>query len=270
MAMFRGKRVPKGTKILKPVRPNLGIEARYRRDLTAMIKEMHDDVSAAILAEYEDNAPRIAQDALPASALQAVIRRMVKRWQKNFDEGAEKLADWFTEDVASRSQATLRKILRDAGFSVHFQPTQAMRDIMQATVQQNVSLIKSIPQQYLGQVEQLVMRSVQSGRDLHQLTEDLLKRYDITRKRAELIALDQNNKATSAFTRARQEEVGIKKAIWVHSHAGKEPRRTHVKMDGKQYVVTEGMWDSAEQEYVWPGQLIRCKCFSRPVVKGFS
>ncbi len=56
----------------------------------------------------------------------------------------------------------------------------------------------------------------------------------------------------------------------MHSHAGKEPRPTHVKMDGKKYDVTKGMFDTAEKRFIFPGELINCRCISRSVIPGFS
>ncbi|KYF05143.1 phage head morphogenesis protein, partial [Salmonella enterica subsp. enterica serovar Typhimurium] len=76
-------------------------------------------------------------------------------------------------------------------------------------ITENVNLIRSIPQQHLTQVETLVMQSVGRGRDLKTLTDELEKRYGITRRRAALIARDQNNKATSVMQSARQRSVGI-------------------------------------------------------------
>jgi uncharacterized protein with gpF-like domain len=81
-----------------------------------------------------------------------------------------------------------------------------------------------------------------------------------------LIARDQSNKANAVVTRARQLELGIAEAIWMHSHAGKEPRPTHVAMNGKRYKVSEGMWDSAENRFVFPGELIKCSCTGRSVL----
>ena len=123
-----------------------------------------------------------------------------------------------------------------------FKMTRAMRDIMAATVGQQVSLIKSIPSQYFTNIGGLVMRSVQTGRDLEQLTKDLKAQFGVTHRRAAFIARDQNNKATASMTRARQEELGLNDAIWVRSGAGKHPRPTHVAMDGKKYDVRKGMW----------------------------
>jgi hypothetical protein len=208
----------------------------------------------------EDSAapPGLALDAIPAAALQAAIRRLTRRWQRNFNAAAEDLADWFGQSVGKRSDRVLASHLKKAGVTVKFRLSRAQRDVLRATIEQNVSLIRSIPQKYLHDVEGMVMRSVQTGRDLGQLTKSLERTYKTTRKRAAFIARDQSNKATSALNRSRLIELGISEAIWVHSHAGKVPRPTHLKMHGKKFDVAVGMWDPAEGEHVHPGELINC------------
>jgi uncharacterized protein with gpF-like domain len=102
------------------------------------------------------------------------------------------------------------------------------------------------------------------------LAKELQEHYGVTKRRAAFISLDQNNKASSAFNRVRQLEVGITRAIWMHSHAGKKPRPSHVKNDGKPYDVNRGWFDPHEQKWIFPGELPRCRCTSRSIVKGFS
>lgn len=257
-------------KALKATQPNVGIEVAYRRALDKMIMEMHASVLYWVRAAYKANEPRIAQDATPAEVLRKSVANLAKRWQRQFDEAAEKLADYFSSAVEARSTSALKKILKDGGWSVKFQMTPAMRDVFQATVNQNVALIRSIPSKYFTDIEGMVQRSVAAGRDLKQLTDDLQSAYGVTRRRAILIARDQNNKATSSFTKARRLECGITEAIWQHSHAGKEPRPSHVAMNGKRFKIAEGMWDPHEQEWIQPGFLINCRCSSRPIVEGFS
>ena len=72
------------------------------------------------------------------------------------------------------------------------------------------------------------------------------------------------------MTRARQDELGITEAIWVHSGAGKHPRPTHVAMNGKKYDVNKGMWDPAVKRWIFPGEEINCRCISRSIIPGFS
>jgi uncharacterized protein with gpF-like domain len=55
--------------------------------------------------------------------------------------------------------------------------------------------------------------------------------------------------------------LGITEGIWLHSHAGRTPRPTHVAMNGKRYLISKGMWDSAVKKFIWPGEEINCRMF---------
>lgn len=257
-------------KVLRPVRANAGVEAQFRRRLVKEIEDMGLSIRYWLEAAYKAYPPRIAMDAVPANELRDAMAKLSRQWLYRFDELANWIADYFAKDAADRSDAALAKALRDAGFTVKFQMTKEMRDVFRATVHENVNLIRSIPQQYLTNVEGMTMRSVQTGRDLSSLSRDLQEQLGVTKRRAALIARDQNNKATSAFQRVRQIELGVEEAVWMHSHAGKKPRQTHVRMNGKRYDVKQGMWDSAEGRYIFPGELINCRCSSRSVIRGFA
>ena len=255
---------------LAPVRANAGIRADYRRKLLALVDEMINSYRHWLTAAYRANPPALATDALPAKELERALRRLARGWRDRFDKAAEDLAAYFAKSAAERSSASLRSILRKGGWTVKFKMTRAMKDVAAATVAENVALIKSIPEELHRQVEELVMRSVTVGRDLSVLSKSLEKKFGLPRKRAILISRDQNNKATAAFTRARFIEMGIHEAIWLHSAGGKKPRPTHVKKSGKRYDVAKGWLDPAVGRYIFPGELINCRCVARPVVKGFS
>lgn len=259
-------------KKFRPVRPNAGIEAQYRRKILCLVDEMARSTVYWLRAQYRATPPRMAQDAIPARELQKAIEELAKRWQVRFDEASEKLAQHFATSTARRSDDVLRKILRDGGFSVKFKMTPAMRDVFKSIVNENVGLIRSIPQQFHTQVQGIVMRSVASGRDLAPMVKDLQEQFGVTRRRAAHISLDQNNKATAMLQRVRQTEIGIEEGIWIHSHGGKTPRRTHLANDGKKFNIAEGWFDPDPRvkKKILPGQLINCRCVWRPVVKGFS
>lgn len=255
---------------LDPVHPNAGLTAAYQRKLEALVAEMHNSVTYWTKAKYRAKAPELAQDASPAATMRELMRRLARRWTKKFDTLAQEMAEHFATDVQDRTDGAMQAAMRKAGWTVKFKPTRAQNDVLQAVVGENVSLIKSIPQKYLTDVEGDVMRSVATGRDLGALSKSLEDRYDVTKKRAAFIARDQNNKATAALTRVRQEELGITRAIWMHSHGGKEPRPTHLANDGHEYDVGTGWFDPAEGKYVRPGELINCRCVSKSIVPGFK
>lgn len=258
---------------LKPVRPNVGIRAAYRRKLARLIDDMIDDYDRAIRRAYKRDEPAVAKlaaDALASNALKRAIKKLAKTWNDRFDDAADKLAAYFSRSVSQRSDRSLQKILRDGGFSVKFKMTHAMQDVLNATVAENVALIRSIPEEFHTALEGIVMRSVTVGRDLSALTQTLEKRYGLTRNRAAFIARDQNNKATANFTRVRQLEMGITEAIWLHSAGGRKPRPTHVKNSGQKYDVAKGWYDPAVKAFIYPGFLPNCRCVSKPLIRGFS
>lgn len=258
-------------KALPPVGPNAGHRVAYSRKLCKLVEEMARSYERWITAAYRSNPP-LAQDEVPARALERLLSTLGLYWRRRFEAMAPKLATWFATSIDKRSTAVLKKVLRDGGLTVKFKMTPELKDVMAAAIAENVSLIKSIPQQYHTEVEGLVMRSVSTGRDLRQLTRDLRKRYPITEKRARLIALDQNNKATSMIQRTRQAEAGIEEGVWMHSHAGKEPRRTHLANDGNTFSIKAGWFDPDPKvrKRIWPGELINCRCTWKPIVEGFS
>lgn len=268
MAVSR-KRTPTGkSKVLAAVHPNSGIEAAYRRKLDALVAEMHKSVLFWLSAAYKATPPKMAADASPAEMLRRAFARVARRWQRRFDDMAPNLAKYFATASMERADGALASILKEGGMTVEFKMTPAVNDAFRATLFENVNLIKSIPQQYLTQVQGSVMRSVQTGRDLGVLRKEIEARYELTRKRATLIAKDQNNKATAVITRARQSELGITQALWMHSSAGKHPRASHVAANGKPYDVAKGMF--LDGVWTFPGHEINCRCVSRSIVAGFS
>lgn len=227
---------------------------------------MHNSTLYWLKAQYRQTG--LAQDASPAIMMRGAMRKLSRRWLRKFDLLAKKLAERFTSDVMKNSDASLSTALQQAGFTVPFKMTAEMNNALQATITENVNLISSIPQQYLTQVETLVMQSVSRGRDLGTLTNELQQRYGITRRRAAFIALDQNNKATSTMQSARQRALGIHRGRWRHSHAGKEPRPSHVKADGEAFDLDKGMF--LDGKWVMPGEEIGCRCTWESILPGLE
>lgn len=265
---LRPTRLSRPVPALKPVHPNAGIAAAYQKRLDRLVSEMAASVTFWLEQQYRMTPPEMAADASPARTLQAAFRKLARRWQGKFDRLAPDLADYFATAVNERSDKALASILKRGGFTVKFTPTRAQNDVLQATVGENVSLIRSISSQYLVSVEGDVMRSVQAGRDLGALSKALQARTGVTKRRAALIARDQNNKATAAMTRVRYQELGITRAKWLHSRGGKEPRPEHVAFSGQTYDVSKGAY--LEGKWTWPGVEINCRCVSIPVVEALA
>lgn len=265
-------------KLLRLVHPNAGVRAAYSRQLLRLIDEMQRSTLWWLRAAYRkneerivaDSAPRMAQDASPARVMQKVLGRLFRYWMRRWNDKARKIAEDFVRNSARHTTSSYEQAFREAGFTVKMDPSRARNDVVQALIAENVSLITSIPKQYYSDVTGLVQRSISMGRDLAFLTDELEKRYRVTRRRADLIARDQANKATEAIKRVESERLGVKVGIWVHVPGKYTSRATHKAMNGKAFLLSEGMWDSEVKRKVLPAELVACQCTYRDFVPEFG
>lgn len=235
-----------------------------------MVEEMQNSLLYWLRANYRSAGvgQGMAQDDSPAMMMRKAMDKLSRRWQRRFDQIAEELGKRFADRALKNTDVSLSNALEQAGMTVKFRMTAPMNDAYQAVVGEQVGLIKSIASQHLGDVQGVVMRSVQTGRDLGQLSKELQERYGVTKRRAALIARDQNNKATGTIQRARHESLGITEGIWKHSHAGKVPRASHVAANGKRFSLKAGM--VIDGKPTWPGHEINCRCTYEAVIPGFE
>lgn len=217
----------------------------------------------------------LASDAsTPVTRLSKEIDKWGRKWIAKFDLMSKKLSLDFANRNGQATQASMMSAFKKAGFTVAFRPTPAAINAYQLVAKAQVSLIKNLPQQFYTQIQTHVWDSIKRGGDLHTLSKKLEQQYGIERRRAALIARDQNAKSKEVIEDARLRELGLRQGIWMHSHAGKEPRPTHVKFgaEHKLYELGKGIYDPdpTVQKYVLPGELINCRCTKRVYIPGFD
>ncbi|MDA3854460.1 MAG: phage minor head protein [Bacteroidales bacterium] len=257
----------KKTRITRGIRPNIGIEAAYSKKLTSMASEMERSVFYFMKAAYKKQDPAMTDLLAKDSALSNIslaYAKLGRQWRKRFNDEAEDIAKKYVSKAGLYTELSFMNALKDIGFTVQFKPTAAVRQIMAASVKENISLIKSIPQKHLEKVEGIAMRSISKGGDLEDFVNSLKEIEGVTTRRAHNIANDQMRKISSTIRNARAAETGIEEAIWQHSNAGAHPRESHVQANGKKYKIAEGCF--IDGEYIQPGEKINCRCFPKYVL----
>lgn len=257
---------------LRAIRPNAGIEAWYQKQLQSLVAEMANSVQYWIMATWRANTPlnSMAADDGPVRSLRSVMERLGRKWTRRFDRAADELSAKFADKSLTHTNAAMQAALKDAGFAVPFKLTADMREAIAGTIAENVALIRTIPQQYLGKVESQVWRSVASGGDMATLAQDLQANYGVTYRRAALIARDQSAKAHAAIENVRRQQLGITQAVWIHSGAGREPRPSHVKAGADKLVFDLDKGAYLDGEWLLPGYAVNCRCVSRSIIPGWE
>lgn len=254
------------TKTIRPLRPSAGLEAWYRRELKKAVKEMSHSVEYWLRAVYRRREDEIiAEDASPAWNIWDDLKRTMKRWQKYFDELGERLARRFVGRLSKAEKARFEQALKDAGWTVKFRTPRGVNNILQSAIIENIKLIKNLPEKYFMDVQSACSIAIQNGKDLAFLERELRKIEGINERRARTIARDQSNKITAALDREHASNLGITDAVWVYTYGSKEPRHTHVEMDGKRFKLSEGLYDPNPKvaRKIQPAELINCRCMYR-------
>ncbi|MDR1920268.1 MAG: hypothetical protein LBS31_00765 [Candidatus Adiutrix sp.] len=266
----------------RAVLPNAALTAEYHRRLADLIAEMRADVDRQVLAAYGGlSLPKAttAADAAPRpkgmteaevdklmEEIDKRVGRIGRAWQTKSGRRAFDLAEWLVGRVDGYSSRAIREALKAAGFTVKIRNTPQITAAWNAAVKEGVALIRTISNEYMGQVGRAVWESASRGRDLHYLKEQLLSVGVRTERKAELLAKDQNNKATAALSRARYEDAGVTRAIWMHRSGSKQPRQTHIEMNGKPFDIAVGLYDKDVGREIQPAELYYCGCAMRPIL----
>lgn len=258
----------KKPKTLDPIRTNAGIKAWYEKELKKLVSEMNTSVKYWLMAEFKKQEDKIAFDASPSKDLTEKLDDLFKKQSERFKAISRKLATQATMKNSFYVKNKLTSQIKSAiskELGVKLTMTRNVEQVVKTSIQESVDLIKSIPVNYFQRLRFGVMEAVRQGKDQAGLFDFIQETYRITNNRASLIARDQIKKSGSAITRARYNDLGINKAIWIHPKGiSNEPRLSHLKADGKTFNINKGCL--IDGEYIFPKQKINCNCDYAPVI----
>ena len=194
-------------------------------------------------------------------------------------------------DTRARLQRAMQQSLGVGIAAVVDSP--GMKILLDAKSMEAANLIKTVPQQYIGEVAQAVVDNLM-GRPFKGGDTSLLGRIEsvgkVAQSRAKLIARDQTSKLIGSVNRARQESIGLDTYIWrtvkdrrvVGLPGGTYPEGNSVHgnhhiMEGKWCQWADPTLYSTDRGKTWikrtdempkthPGQDIQCRCHADPVI----
>jgi SPP1 gp7 family putative phage head morphogenesis protein len=250
------------------------IATRYndelQRAIDRMIREVNREVEN-LFVTFAGDGESWAMDASLASQARILSNALRDKFATLFAKLATPLAQTMTQQTEKDSATKLGVSLREMSGQYTLRTdvfTDKLRDVLTATVAENVALIKRIPEKYLDNVQGSVMRSIQTGNGLADLQPQLDKYGVQTRNWAKNVALDQTRKAYNGINAARMQALGVKKFEWVHSGGSNHPREYHRdELNGKIFSFDDlPHLDGPNQgERGIPGQAPYCRCTMRPI-----
>lgn len=132
--------------------------------------------------------------------------------------------------------------------------------ILPDLIKDNVNLITKLNIEDVNRISETIYNGLMNGENFNQLRDVLKATQGFTDKRVSTVAQDQTNKITQLIQIENAKAVGVKKAVWVHIAGKYTSRASHIKMNGQEFDISKGCYDEFEKKYIFPAQLINCRC----------
>ncbi|MET4562190.1 SPP1 gp7 family putative phage head morphogenesis protein [Lysinibacillus parviboronicapiens] len=137
-----------------------------------------------------------------------------------------------------------------------------LKDFMRSKVVDNVGYIKTIQEDYFDEIESIVHDGVKDGASIKHIREQLINQVDISKNKAQFIAVDQAGSILGQMTAQRHQNIGIEKFEW-YDAADERVRDSHRKLSGETFSYSDP--PEVNGRKVLPGEDYRCRCVALPV-----
>ena len=270
----------------KPVEISKQAGIRYNAELQRMINELRADIEKSVIPSVKALEVEYTSDSNMRSdiefnivvydswvdTIQSTLALLKSKWSGDkFDQWAQRLASSFIMSTDQFNKKQLNKQFASFGINAYADDT-AVNEYLKASIADNTRLIKSIPEQYLAQVDSIVIGNMRSGLRPSTIESQLSDQFGVTKRRAKMIARDQSSKASNGLARKRMQSSGFEYFQWVTSK-DERVRSRHSKIANKVTKYGKGIyrWDdlplSDKGEPIAPGDDYQCRCIARPVTK---
>jgi len=250
----------KKEKVARGVSEDRSVRAKFNKDLQQIANELIKETKSELIESLRSFESEYIQDSY-ADTLGNIISSLSSRWI-NISRHAKLIAGEMVGGIDEKNKKRFYKSLQNAT-SINLNSIiseEGLQPMLTSSINENVGLIKSIPDEYFKKLNTIVNQGTTRGKSSGGIIKDILALGKSTKKRAKLIARDQTQKVNAAITQGRQKNLGITEYIWRTSRDEKV-RPAHKSKNGKRFK-----WSDPPADTGHPGEDIQCRCIAEPVI----
>lgn len=243
------------------------IAGSYMRILNGLLKEYLPEIKNA--AEEEKNSTRHDDTSDLIIKCTKIFEKILTQLKKNTEKQELEYRALETAVLTGKlSVAEWKKAVRKTlGIDLEedYYNGELYRRLLEEWTENSVSLIKSIPENSLSEMRELVLQGYRNGKPTTAIVKDIQHIYKKDKRHAQFVAQDQIAKLNSSITKFQQEDAGVSEYIWSTSGDGRV-RKSHAVLDGKRFKWSEPpIVDKKSGRRCHPGEDYRCRCVALPV-----
>jgi len=256
-----------------PVKSQKGIERTYQKGLTRLARTLVTRVKQEILPYLKAQQVSYTLDSLGDDLIKKFNRLNAEFSGLLVSEYAEELAQTVVMKTFKANKSKFDRTLQrvpgvDVGSAIR---AEGLEDFTALSIKKNVNLIKTLPEQYLSQVETIVTNGVSSGLRYSEIEKQIVAKTGSAGAslggRVKTIARNEIQTINAQLTLRRTNGLGVKLGIYRTSE-DEVVRPCHRELNGVEYGLAEGAWSKTCGKFIQPGITdINCRCSFSPIIE---
>lgn len=237
----------------------ISYELQYTRDLDRVLRGVQL-IAIESLIPAINRSPLTRNDAINSDEIRRILRRLRIAAADVSARAIESVSKSFYQRVNNRNSQSLERLIG------RVPPELSPREVEQFFVQRQVTLARSLTSEYVTQVSE-VMQQAPVGIRASSLIDDIVKRANVARSRAKLIATNELLTLNSEINKRKQQRLGITRYQWSTSQ-DERVRSNHNPLNGREFSWTSPPvgGGTGPNDIGNPGDGINCRCIAVPVL----
>ena len=262
---------PKGAQIKSPEAPRSEIR-QFGNAIEYMVDQMAQRWRNQIFSELNQSTVAKFADAGQggnfAKVFLAMAARVRRKLLKQFGtERLDRMTEQYTGKVDKRNKAEFyRRISTSIGISrEELEATEGLTSQINAFKAETQQWVKKMRDDTLQQWTSNTIRLMAEGKGLPEILSQFDGMVEQRKGHAKMVARTQISTFNSLTSKARAQNLGITKAIWV-SARDERTRPSHQERDGKEYLLSEGLYSAVDGKTLLPGTDFQCRCLALMII----
>lgn len=252
-------------KIVPPTRFPDAVAVSYSREINKMVNKsgkvtlaVFDAVIKNELLNYKRSDSREFVMDGPFNVIKNALNKVLSAVVDIFS--GKRIANTVSTFMTTLNQFN-KKNMEQQGKAMGIDPTQSepwLKPFMEEAVENNVSYITNIRDDYTKKIEHIVLDGAKSGAAPNTIRNQLIEQVGMTKRRAKFVAVDQTGSLFGQMTAKRHQQMGVDRFKWRTSN-DERVRDSHRKLEDKIFSYDE------PPEVGLPGEDFHCRCIAIPV-----
>lgn len=253
--MVELKYVPVRDRESKAQRAKFNASIKIEREFARHLKKIADQVGSYI-DQFDANDP----------SQMSTVEQMLRQYAELIKPWAKAVSGRMLTEASRRDEKQWKRM--GAEMSESMTETVSRQSpvgkLLRALLDEQVSLIQSIPLDAAKRVHKLTIEGLSEGVRAKEIADKIKKQTGVSTSKAMLIARTEVARTSSLLTQTRASMIGSEGYIW-RTSKDQDVRKSHKQMEGK-FV----RWDSpptlSDGTTTHAGQIYNCRCYPEPVI----